>query len=59
MHLQEHLREAVQNSGLKTLGEILEYDADTLVREKNFTLHAITELITLLEEHGLGGLLRE
>jgi DNA-directed RNA polymerase alpha subunit len=59
LQLTEHLREAVKNSDFKTLGEILEYDADILVKEKKFNLHAITELITFLEAHGLSSLFRD
>lgn len=41
-------------AGFRTLAEALAYEADWLIKEKKFTYHTITELISLLNSYGLG-----
>jgi hypothetical protein len=59
MNLTYHLKEAVEAARFNTLNEVLEYDAHFLVEKKAFSLHAITELITLLQVYGLERMLKE
>lgn len=59
MRLTDHLNDAVKKANFNTLNEIIMFDVDTLIKQKGFTLHAIVELITLLEKHGLEKLLKE
>lgn len=46
-------------AGFETLKAALEYDADVLIKEYGFSYHTITELITLLNQEGLGRLLKD
>ena len=57
LNVSETFRIDFLKAGFETLGEALEFEADVLVNEKNFSLHTITELITLLNNEGLGRLL--
>ncbi len=41
-------------AGFSTLAEALAHEADWLIKEKKFTYHTITELISLLNSYGLG-----
>ncbi len=47
------------NAGFTSLADAFSFDADELMKDKKFSLHTITELITLLDTQGLGRLLRE
>lgn len=58
-NVTDHFRLDFLNAGFKTLADALEFDADELRKDKNFSLHTITELITLLDAQGLGRLLRD
>jgi hypothetical protein len=40
-------------AGFSTLADALEHEADWLIKEKKFSYHTITELIILLNSHGL------
>lgn len=57
LNVSEAFRMDFLKAGFETLGEALEFEADVLVKEKKFSLHTITELITLLNNEGLGRLL--
>jgi hypothetical protein len=57
LNVSETFRMDFLKAGFETLGEALEFEADVLVKEKKFSLHTITELITLLNNEGLGRLL--
>jgi hypothetical protein len=57
LNVSETFRIDFLKAGFETLGEALEFEADVLVKEKKFSLHTITELITLLNNEGLGRLL--
>jgi hypothetical protein len=57
LNVSETFRIDFLKAGFETLKEALEFDADVLVKEKKFSLHTITELITLLNNEGLGRLL--
>jgi len=57
LNVSETFRIDFLKAGFETLKEALEFDADILIKEKGFSLHTITELITLLNTEGLGRLL--
>lgn len=57
LNVSETFRIDFLKAGFETLSEALEFEADVLVNEKKFSLHTITELITLLNTEGLGRLL--
>ncbi len=57
LNVSETFRIDFLKAGFETLKEALEFDADILIIEKGFSLHTITELITLLNTEGLGRLL--
>ncbi len=57
LNVSETFRIDFLKAGFETLGEALEFEADVLVKEKKFSLHTITELITLLNTEGLGRML--
>ena len=53
------LRGDAKRAGFATLAEVILEDADTLINKRNFSLHAITELINFLEVHGKLHLFKE
>ncbi|HPH46083.1 MAG TPA: hypothetical protein PLJ60_11725 [Chryseolinea sp.] len=57
--VSENFLQDFHKAGFSTLAEALVFDADELVQDKKFSLHTITELITLLNNQGLGRLLRD
>ena len=57
--VSENFRLDFLKAGFNTLADALVFDADQLVNEKKFSLHTITELITLLDKKGLGRMLRD
>ena len=57
LNVSETFRIDFLKAGFETLKEALEFDADILITEKGFSLHTVTELITLLNTEGLGRLL--
>jgi hypothetical protein len=57
--VSESFRLEFLRAGFLTLKDALAFDADTLVNEKKFSYHTITELIELLNSKGLSRLLQE
>lgn len=51
--VSELLLEEFAAAGFKTLSDALAFSGDVLVTEYGFSLHTITELITLLKLHGI------
>jgi len=46
-------------AGLETISEALAFNGDTLIAEKQFSYHTITELIKLLDQEGLAKLFKD
>ncbi len=57
--VSENFRVEFLEAGFITLGDALAFDADTLVTQKKISYHTVMELIQLLNNHGLGRLLRD
>lgn len=59
LDVSENFRQEFLRAGFLTIKDVLAFDADTLVTEKKFSYHTITELIELLNSKGLSRLLQE
>jgi DNA-directed RNA polymerase alpha subunit len=57
--VSENFRDEFLRAGFLTLGDALEFDADTLVTQKKLSYHTITELIQFLNSYGLGRMFKD
>lgn len=53
LQISVRLRTVFERAGIRTLGELLEYDEATLMRLKNFGRKCLKEVVALLDYHGL------
>jgi len=57
--VSESFRMDFLKAGLETISEALAFNGDTLIAEKQFSYHTITELIKLLDQEGLAKLFKD
>ena len=57
--VSEPFKEIFFTAGFKSLNDALQFEGDILINDFGFTYHTITELITLLKQHGLEELFKD
>lgn len=53
LNLSQEFKIQCHSCGFRVLGDILKHDIDELLNKYDFTLHAVLEIVEIIEEKGI------
>lgn len=58
LNISQELKNQCHNCGFKILDDILKHDIDELINKYDFTMHAVVEIVDIIEEKGIKDLVK-
>lgn len=58
LNISQELKNQCHSCGFKILDDILKHHIDELINKYDFTMHAVAEIVDIIEEKGIRDLVR-